>query len=202
VYSDPSLLFGTRRYDAQRPFISSGSNSGYLLNAINISCIAVDGADRKWYGSGNGVWLTSPEGDKIIQHFDMTNSPLISDQINAIAINGTTGEVFFVTDKGIISYRGDATDGGTQNGPFYAFPNPVKPGYNGPITIRGLVSNADVKITDVTGTLVYETTANGGEATWDGKNFSGRSANSGVYIVMVTNSDGSQTQMTKILIIR
>ncbi len=202
VYSDPSLLFGASEYDVQRPYISSGGNAGYLLGALPVTAIAVDGADRKWFGTNDGVWLTSPEGDKILKHFDITNSALVSNNINAIAINGVTGEVFFVTDKGIISYRGDATDGGNQNEGIYAFPNPVRPGYSGPITIRGLVTDADVKITDVTGALVYETTANGGEATWNGKNFSGREANSGVYLVFITNSDGSQTAMTKILIVR
>jgi len=202
VYSDPGLLFGNSEYDVQRPYISTGSNAGYLLGSLPVSAIAVDGADRKWFGTNQGVWLTSPEGDKILSHFDMTNSPLVSNQINTIAINGVTGEVFFVTDKGIISYRDAATDGGAKNQEVYAFPNPVKPGYTGPITIAGLVTDANVKITDVTGTLVYETTALGGEATWNGKNFSGREANSGVYLVFITNSDGSQTAMTKILIVR
>ena len=202
VYSDPGLLFGSNNYDVQRPYISTGSNAGYLLGSLPVTSIAVDGADRKWFGTNQGVWLTSPEGDKILSHFDMTNSPLVSNQINTIAINGVTGEVFFVTDKGIVSYRDAATDGGAKNEVVYAFPNPVKPGYRGPITIAGLVSDANVKITDVTGTLVYETTALGGEATWNGKNFSGREANSGVYLVFITNSDGSQTAMTKILIVR
>jgi len=202
VFSDPSLLFGSSAYDVQRPYISTGGNAGYLLGALSVTAIAVDGANRKWFGTNDGVWLTSPEGDKIIQHFDITNSALVSNNINAIAINGISGEVFIATDKGIVSYRGDATDGGNKNQGVYAFPNPVRPGYTGPITISGLVTDADVKITDVTGTLVYETTANGGEATWNGKNFSGRDANSGVYLVFITNSDGSQTAMTKILIVR
>jgi len=202
VYSDPGLLFGNTSYDVQRPYISAGSNAGYLLGSLPVTCIAVDGADRKWFGTNQGVWLTSPEGDKILKHFDITNSPLVTNQINAIAINGVTGEVFFVSDKGIVSYRDAATDGGDRNENVYAFPNPVRPGYSGPITIRGLVSNANVKITDVTGALVYETTALGGEATWNGRNFSGREANSGVYLVFITNSDGSQTAMTKILIVR
>ncbi len=203
VYSDPALLFGSNAaYDVQRPYVNTGGNAGYLLGALPVTAIAVDGANRKWFGTNDGVWLTTPEGDKILQHFDMTNSPLVSNQINSIGINGTTGEVFFATDKGIISYRGAATDGGQTNENVYAFPNPVRPGYSGPITIRGLVTDANVKITDVTGTLVYETTALGGEATWNGKNFSGRDANSGVYLVFITNADGTQTATTKILIVR
>jgi len=203
VYSDPSLLFGsTKKYDVQKPFVSNGPFPGYLLAAQNVTCIAVDGANRKWFGTNNGAYLTNADGDQVIQQFTTANSPLVSNQINAIAINGVTGEVFFVTDKGIVSYRGGATDGGAQNGKIYAYPNPVKPGYNGPIAITGLVNDANVKITDINGNLVYETTALGGQAVWNGKNFSGRAASSGVYLVFITNDDGSQTAITKIMIVR
>jgi hypothetical protein len=202
LYSDPSLLFGNRTYDVQRPYINSGQFQGYLLAAQNVTAIAVDGANRKWFGTSNGVYLTNPEGDKLLMNFNTANSPLVSNQITAIAINGVTGEVFFVTDKGIVSYRGTATDGGEHNQDVYAYPNPVKPGYYGPIAIKGLVNDANVKITDITGQLVYETTALGGQAIWNGNNFSGQRANSGVYMVFITNTDGTETMITKIMIIR
>lgn len=203
VYSDPSLLFNTsRKYDAQQPWITSGGTAGPLLDYVFVSCITVDGANRKWIGTTDGVFLTNEDGTKILEHFNTDNSPLISNTIVAIGINEKTGEVFFGTDKGIVSYRSTATTGQTENSGVYAYPNPVKPGYNGPIAITGLVRNASVKITDVTGNVVYETNALGGQAIWDGKNFKGEEAHSGVYMVFVTNADGSQTVVTKILFVR
>jgi hypothetical protein len=127
---------------------------------------------------------------------------LPSDNIQTIGINGASGEVFIGTDKGIISYRANATDGSDDFTDVYAFPNPVRPGYTGPIAIKGLTDNTNVKITDITGNLVYETTCHGGLVTWDGKNFSGELANSGVYLVLLSSDDGSKTHVTKILIVR
>lgn len=202
VYPDPSLLFASHKYDAQQPWVQSGGTAGPLLNYIFVTCIAVDGANRKWIGTTDGVFLTSEDGTAIIEHFTVDNSPLLSSTITSIAINGKTGEVFFGTDKGIVSYRSTATEGKTENSNVYAYPNPVHPGYKGPIAINGLVRNASVKITDVTGNVVYETNALGGQAIWDGKNFKGEEAHSGVYLVFVTNADGSETTVTKILVVR
>lgn len=200
VYSDPSLLFSSsRKYDATQPWITSGGTAGPLLDYVFVSCITVDGANRKWVGTSDGVFLISADGTQILEHFNTDNSPLISNNIITIGINGATGEVFFGTDKGIVSYKAEATEGQTENSGVYTYPNPVKPGYNGPIAIRGLVRNGYVKITDVTGNVVYETNALGGQAIWNGKNFKGERANSGVYLVFVTNEDGSQTTVTKIL---
>jgi hypothetical protein len=112
-----------------------------------------------------------------------------------------TGELYIGTDLGICSYRTDATKGGEKFGYVYAFPNPVEPNYDGPIAITGLVRDTDVKITDVSGNLVYNTKSNGGTAIWNGRRFSGERAATGVYLVFCTNEDGSQTKVTKILLI-
>ncbi|MDQ3072125.1 MAG: hypothetical protein M3Q97_02495, partial [Bacteroidota bacterium] len=206
VFYNPYAIFTNGNFDATKIRVPDG---GYLLEGEVITSIAVDGANRKWIGTARGVWLTTPEGTEIILHFTADYNPvtgeygpLISNNITSIAVNGKTGEVFFGTDKGIQSYRSTATEGTITQGPAYAFPNPVKPDYAGPIAIRGLVSNASVKITDVTGALVYETTAEGGQAIWYGKNFNGEDAASGVYLVMSTNEEGSETLVTKILIVR
>jgi hypothetical protein len=202
VFPDPGLVFSDYNFDAQRIWVENGDESGYLLSGEPVTAIAVDGGNRKWLGTRRGVWLTSPDGSKILANFTKENSPLISDLITSIAINGKTGEVFFGTDKGIVSYRSTATEGGDTHGDVYAFPNPVRPGYNGPIAITGLVTDAQVKITDITGKLVYETRAAGGEAIWYGKNFEGRDANSGVYLVFSTNKEGTETMVTKIMVVR
>ena len=126
---------------------------------------------------------------------------MFSDNIYDIEIFGSTGEVFFATDKGLISYMGDATDGDAYNGPTYAFPNPVRPDYTGLIGIKGLAENAEVKITDITGNVVYETLSEGTTATWDGNSLNGKRVQTGVYMVFSSSSDGAQKEVAKILFI-
>ena len=125
----------------------------------------------------------------------------ISNSIYCITIDQKTGEVFFGTDKGIISYKGTATKGETEYSNVLVYPNPVTEDYAGPIAIKGLVTNADVKITDISGTLIYQTIAEGGQAIWNGKNYSGEKAKTGVYLVFCSNTDGSKTLVTKIMLI-
>ena len=144
----------------------------------------------------------SADGTKQLRNYNIDNSPLPSNSISDIAINDITGEVFIGTDKGMISYLGDATAGGDECKDHLVFPNPVVHGYNGPIAIRGLLNNADVKIADVAGNIVYHTKSNGGLATWNGMNYSGERAQTGVYTIYVSNEDGSQTCVTKLLFAR
>jgi len=200
IYS-PGNVFSGSNYDAQQILIEQDGHAQYLLSAEQISAVAVDGANRKWFGTlGGGVFLMSADGTQQIYHFDHTNSPLLSDNIQAIKINQLTGEVFFGTDQGIVSFKSTATQGNETCSPLI-FPNPVKSSYTGTIGIKGLVENMTVKITDITGTLVYETTAEGGEATWNGTNFKGQRPATGVYLVFCTNSDGSQTCTGKLLFV-
>jgi hypothetical protein len=173
-----------------------------LFQAQQVNAIAVDGANRKWCGTQTaGVFLMSADGTKQIYNFTTSNSPLMSNQVTSITINSITGEVFFGTPIGVISYRGTATEGGSEFGQVYTFPNPVKHDYTGPIAIANLVDNADVKITDITGTLIFKTIALGGQAIWDGNNFSGERAHTGVYLVFCSSPDGTQKAVTKILFI-
>ncbi len=181
-------------------------NLAYLLESETVRCIAVDGANRKWCGTNNGLYLISADGLDEIYHFTVDNSPLFDNRINDITINNKTGEVFIGTGAGIISFQGDATVGAkTHNANVFAFPNPVRPDYEGPIAIRGLPQDAQVKITDINGTLIFETESNGGQAIWDGRDYNGRRASSGVYLVFsvndrnLSNPDG---QVTKILIMK
>jgi hypothetical protein len=171
--------------------------AGNLFQNEAVKTIAVDGGNRKWIGTNNGVWLVSPEGDKVLERFTTENSPLPSDIIQKIAIDPVTGDVYIGTSFGLMSYRGASTEGGTENKDVLTFPNPVPSGYNGTIAIRGLVENADVRITDISGQLVYRTKAYGGQAVWDGKDYTGRRPQSGVYLIFVTNKDGSQTSVGK-----
>ncbi len=205
VFSSPENIFiPGADFDAHQILVPRNDGSGLadiLLVTEQITAIAIDGANRKWIGTERaGVFLLSPDGLKEIHHFTTTNSPLLSNNITGITIN-SNGEVFIGTTNGIISYRSTATQGGPTNSGVYAYPNPVRANFNGLIAIKNLVSNANVKITDTYGNLVFETTAEGGQAIWNGYNFDGRKAATGVYLVFVTNDDGTQTVVTKILII-
>lgn len=202
VFYDPSSVFTNYNFDAQQIWIDNGDESGYLLASESVTAIAVDGANNKWIGTRNGVWYVSEDGTEIIYNFNTDNSPLPVNYIRDIAINQNTGEVFFATDGGIVSLRNYATKGGETHEDVYAYPNPVKPDYNGLIAIKGLVRDANVKITDIAGNLVFETTAEGGQAIWNGKDFSGRKVHSGVYLIYSTNENGSETHITKLLIVR
>ncbi len=188
--------------DAQPPWVDAGNASGYLLNLQIINCIAIDGADRKWIGTKKGIFVTSEDGTQILYNFTTKNSPLPSDNIQNIGINGVSGEVFIGTDAGIMSYRANASEPNNDLNDVYVFPNPVRPGYSGPIAIKGLTDNTSVKITDITGNIVWETTSHGGLVTWDGHNFSGQQANSGVYLILLVSSDGTMTNVLKLLIVR
>ena len=202
VFYSPGLVFSGENYDAQQILIQQGEYGQYLLDTETINCIEVDGANRKWVGTnGSGIYLLSKDGTEEIHHFTTENSPLFSDNIIDIAINEISGEVFIGTEKGIISYRSDATKGYDTHKNVLVFPNPVKENYNGKIAIRGLVNNANVKITDINGNLVFESFANGGQAIWDGKNQSGNRASTGVYLVFSSNIDGEETMVSKILFI-
>jgi hypothetical protein len=200
VFYNPQNIYEGE--DAQQILVNIDGYTQYLLETEIVKAIAVDGANRKWCGTERaGVFLISADGTEQIENFTEDNSPLFSNNITSLAYNGETGEVFIGTAKGLISYKSDATEGQDPQTDVYAYPNPVRPGYTGPIAIKGLARDAIVKITDVTGTLIYETRAEGGQATWNGYNFDGRRANTGVFMVFVSGDDGSDALVTKILFI-
>ena len=202
VFSSPGNVFSNHNFDAFRILVELDGFFQYLLEFETVTDIAVDGSNKKWISTQSaGVFLISADGTKQLLHFTTENSPLISNNVNSIAINQESGEVFFGTPNGIVSYKGEATGGNDQNQDVYAYPNPVREGYEGLIAIKGLVTDADIKITDISGTLVYQTKAEGGQAIWNGKNFKGEKARTGVYVVFATNEDGSQKAISKILFV-
>lgn len=174
-----------------------------LLTDTSISDIEVDGSNRKWIATnGTGAFYLSEYGKETILRFTQNNSPLPSNNIYDIAIDKKSGVVYFATEAGVVSYRGDAVETGDSFGEVVAFPNPVRPNYHGKITIKGLPSNADVRITDVNGNLMFKTKSAGGIAEWDGTNLQGQKVASGIYLALMINSEGTETQTTKIAIIR
>lgn len=185
---------------------NDGTNyADYLLDGVDIRCITIDGAGRKWFGTnGNGVYLISADNMTQVEHFLTSNSLLLSDNIESISINNLTGEVFFGTEKGLCSYMSDATQASDKmnDDNVYAYPNPVEPDYTGLITVVGLTLDADVKITTTNGALVAEGRSTGGTFKWDGCDLEGKPVASGIYMVQTATSEGKKGTVCKIAIVR
>lgn len=176
----------------------------YLLDNSNIRCIAVDGANQKWFGTDNGVYLVSDDCNTQIYHFDTDNSPLISNIVYSIAVNNNTGKVYFATDKGLCSFNNGIVGSNSEmtKDNVYAYPNPVKPDYTGKINIVGLSFNANIKIVSTNGTLINEGRSAGGSYSWDGCDLNGKKVASGIYMVETATESGEKGIVCKIAIIR
>ena len=174
-----------------------------LLFEQFITDIAVDGANNKWIGTADsGVFMVSPDGQQTIHHFTSNNSPLPSDAINDIDIDGVSGEVFLVTSKGMVSFKGTSTEAKDNLSSVYVYPNPVRPGFVGTVKISGLTDKAHVKIADITGSLVYETVTEGGTIEWDTTAFGKYKVASGVYMIFISTENGDETKVKKVMIVR
>lgn len=183
--------------DAIRPIYENR----FLLRDDKVTAIAVDGGNRKWIGTERGAWLFNATGEALVYNFTAANSPLLSDNIRGIAIHGVTGEVFFATDHGVVSFRGDATESTETFADVKIFPNPVTAHFTGLVGISGLATDALIKITDVNGALVWQTQAHGGAASWDVRDYRGRRAATGVYLVFAATQDGGEHVVGKIAVI-
>ena len=174
----------------------------FLINE-QINAIAVDGGNRKWLGtSGSGVYVISPNGLETIHHFTTENSDLYSNTINSIAINDQTGEVFIGTDKGLISYQSEATEGSPSYSDVYAYPNPVRPDYDGQVVITGLMIDSNVKITDLSGNLIYQGKSAGGQMVWNCRNRSGKRVATGIYLVLSSTEGANESVVAKIAVVK
>lgn len=185
---------------------NDGTNyADYLLNDTPVTCIAVDGSNRKWLGtSTSGLFLVSADGSEILNQFTTENSSLTSNNIISVSCNPNNNSVYVGTTDGLLEYASDAAPSAESFSDVYAYPNPVRPDYSGPITIRGLMENSLVKIADASGNVFKSMRSNGGMATWDGCNASGERVKSGVYFVLASQNENESSSgvVTKILIIR
>ena len=200
----PSTIDFTTSNRCERVVI--GRNDGtqlgdYLLDNEQINHIVVDGANRKWIATAtSGVFLLSPDGKETLEHFTTESSPLPSNNVLSIAVLESTGEVFFGTSQGLVSYMSDAIEPMQNFSDIYAYPNPVQPNYHGVVTIRGLMANTEVRIVDASGNLVATILGNGGEVVWDMTNAQGSRVASGIYTVLCNTADGSAHGETKIMV--
>ncbi len=193
-------------YTATRIKITREDNSSladYLLSTEQINAIAVDGANRKWIGTAaSGVYLISDDGQKTIHHFTTDNSPLTTNTINGIAINTDNGEVYIATPNGMFIYQGDAAEGKENLNDVHVYPNPVRPEFDGLITISGLMENTEVRITDTEGHVLVHGLSNGSLYTWDGQLNNGSHAPSGIYFVFEATQDGNYKNVAKFAIVK
>jgi hypothetical protein len=186
--------------DAYLPIVQGNGFNGYLFQRETIHSISIDGANRKWIGTNNGVWLISKDGTEVLQHFTTENSPLPDNTVLSIGIEPTDGDVFFFTKNEIISFKSDATESSKSQSAIKIYPNPIAPNYNGPITIKNLVDNALVKITDINGQLMMQTRALGGQAVWNGRDQYQQKVASGIYLIFARDDMGNEKAVGKILI--
>ncbi|KAA9325304.1 T9SS type A sorting domain-containing protein [Hymenobacter busanensis] len=198
---DPSDVFNSTS-GFTTPTVLRGEGSGFqLLYSDVVNAIAVDGGNRKWFGTNNGLWLFNENGDEGLLHFTTANSPLPSNKVLDVAVNDRTGEVWVATDGGVVVYRGSATVTEGKVSCAKVFPNPVRQDFAGQVGITGIANNAEVKITDVSGTLVYQTRATGGTVTWNLADYNGRKVQSGVYLVMTSDAEGENGCIAKVAVV-
>lgn len=201
VFYSPQNVFTNENYDAQQVLIEQDGYGQYLLETETVTAIAIDGSNRKWFGTDRaGLFLMSADGTKQIAHFTEENSPLFSNTITGLTFTAS-GELFIATPKGVISYRSESVEPEPTLDRVVVFPNPVYRNFTGNIAIKGLVENSNVKITDIAGNLVYTVDAEGGQVLWNGYNFDGEKVKTGVYLVFISNRDGSATEVSKIMVI-
>lgn len=187
----------SRATDAYQP-IYQGRR---LFLQEDVKAIAIDGGNRKWFGTPRGISLYNATADELIQNFTTENSPVPSNSIYDIIIEPISGEVFFATEKGLISFKSDATDPSESFSNVKIFPNPIRPEFQGLLTINGLSENSIIKITDASTRLIYETKSNGGTATWNLQDNTGKRASTGVYLIFAVSEAGNERFIGKFLMI-
>ncbi len=174
----------------------------YLLENEQINAIVIDGNNRKWVGTNStGLYLLSADGKETIHHFTTENCPFTSNAIMDLFLNNETGELYITTSSGLFLYQTDAIKGAESYSKVYAYPNPVRENYNGPVTITGLMENSQVRISDAEGRIIHEGDSNGGVYVWDGKDKNGRKVNTGIYFIYAAQPDGSSKMVTKMAVI-
>ena len=203
VYNDPEKIFSPGEFFGTQPSLNDGEAIFKpILEKEIITSIAVDGGNRKWIGTAaSGIFLFSEQGDHLLKHFNSKNSPLLSDQLISIAIDQKSGEVFFATSRGLISFVGDATTAGTGFEKAYVWPNPLREYFEGGVTIDGLEEGTDLRITDLAGNLLFHTTSVGGRSVWNARNTHGSRVSTGVYLVICSSPLSGSSKILKLLVI-
>ncbi len=199
IAGSPGQIMQDKTSDVELRVVQYDQFAGILFSNESVNAIAVDGANRKWVGTNNGLWLLSPDASKILARFTVDNAPLPSNTIQSIAVDGVTGDVYFGTADGLVSYHGTATDGAETAQSIHIFPHPVTSDYKGPITMTGFTTDADVRITDISGQLIYRAKAAGGSLVWNGFDYQGHRPQSGILLIFAASKDGVQRAVGKMM---
>ncbi len=204
VFSDTRKIFSGENFDATQVRVPRNDGTqqyDYLFAESNVlSMAAMEGADQIWFGLESGVYLMSFDSSpKELHYFNTDNSPLLDNAVTTMAVD-KSGEVFFGTANGVISYRGEYATPEPIISDVVVYPNPVRIGYNGFVGIKGLVSNSLVRITTVDGAFVTQLLSEGGQAVWDCTTINGEKVEPGVYLIFVSTKQGTDKFATKILI--
>jgi hypothetical protein len=199
IFYNQEAIFTEENFDAEQILITQDGNVQILLETEAINNIEIDGGNNKWIATqNNGVYRFSPDGLTQLAHYTKDNTPLPSNNVYDIGINQANGQIFFATDRGLISYTGDATNFDNKMEKVYAYPNPVPSDYEGLISIQGLAYESQVRITDIAGKLVFSGSSEGGRCVWNGKDSQGNRPTAGVYIIMAGDSQGDVKNVSKI----
>ena len=202
VLYNASRLFTQSDLSASTLILDEGGNVGELLANQFINAIEVDGNNQKWVATdGAGVFLFAEDGKRTLQHFTKDNSPLPTNSVRSLAYEPQSGKIYMGTPNGLVAFQGNAYTPSENLEEVEVYPNPIRPGYTGLLTIRGLQADCVVKITDIVGNAVFETTATGGSVQWDLRSFAGNRVRSGVYLIFVTTNDGLESAVEKVMII-
>ena len=202
VFDNPADAFDARIMP-QVPLL----NGRRLLGNERVNAIAVDGGNRKWLGTTNGLYLVSPDGSQLLEAFTTANSPLPDNNVQLLTIEPVSGRVFVLSGQGsvgdkLVSYGGSATEPTETLTKLSIFPNPVRPDFSGTVSINGLTDNATVKVMDAGGQLVYETRSQGGTVSWNLRDYRNRPAQTGVYLIVVVTADGIEGIAGKLAVVR
>ncbi|MEC5157219.1 type IX secretion system anionic LPS delivery protein PorZ [Chryseobacterium sp. MP_3.2] len=203
IIGSPSSIITEANPQANPVIIEENGLGEELFRDSNILQIEVDDGNQKWVSvDGGGVFYLSSNGERTLKQFTRANSPLPSDNITDIKVDNKTGKVYFVTLEGVMVYQGDVLNVTEDFGEVLVYPNPVVYAqYKGNVTIRGLAEKTNIRITDAAGNLVHQAVSRGGYYEWNLNNTRGVRVASGIYFVLMTNADGTDTATAKIAVV-
>lgn len=203
VISNPKSAIGEDSPQTSPIIIEENGIGEELFRDGSILQIEVDGGNQKWVSiDGGGVFYLSSNGEKTFNHFTKENSPLPTNEVTGITVDNKTGKVYFVTLDGVVVYQGDVLDTNQNFGDVLVYPNPVVyANYKGNVRIRGLAQKTNIRITDAAGNLVHQAVARGGYYEWNLNNQRGARVASGIYFVLMTNEDATDTATAKIAVV-
>ncbi len=203
ILQNPQRAISEENPQTEPIIIEENGTGEELFRDSQILQIAVDSGNQKWISvDDGGVFYLSSNGEKTLAQFTKENSPLPTNNVTDIKVDASTGKVYFVTLEGVVVYQGDVANVNDKFNNVLVYPNPVIfAQFKGNVKIRGLAAKTNIRITDAAGNLVHQAVARGGSYEWNLVNHRGVRVASGIYFVLMTNDDGTDTSTAKIAVI-